>query len=71
MQRQMNTRVLAGILPEKESLAMLGATLVHLTANDKQTHSNVAIITAFCKYCGPDFMGTYGFAVRTAATAKV
>lgn len=50
---------------------MLGAALVHLTANDKQTHSNVAIITAFCKYCGPDFMGTYGFAVRTAAAAKV
>lgn len=46
--------VTIGVLPEKESLSLLGNQLTVLTTYDKE-HSNISIITSFCKHCGEDF----------------
>ena len=43
-----------GILPEKESLSLLGNQLTILTHHDKE-YANISIITSFCKHCGEDF----------------
>lgn len=43
-----------GVLPEKESLSLLGNQLTMLTTYDKE-HANLSIITSFCKHCGEDF----------------
>ena len=43
-----------GILPEKESLSLLGNQLTVLTLYDKE-HNNLSIINSFCKHCGEDF----------------
>lgn len=43
-----------GVLPEKEALSLLGNQLTILTTYDKD-HSNISIITSFCKHCGEDF----------------
>lgn len=43
-----------GILPEKESLSLLGNQLTILTLFDKD-HSNISIVSSFCKNCGEDF----------------
>jgi len=43
-----------GIMPQKESLSLLGNQLTILTLHDKE-HANISIITSFCKHCGEDF----------------
>lgn len=43
-----------GILPQKESLSLLGNQLTILTMHDKE-HANISIITSFCKHCGEEF----------------
>lgn len=43
-----------GVLPEKESLSLLGNQLTVLTTFDKE-HANISIISSFCKHCGEDF----------------
>lgn len=42
------------MLPEKESLSLLGNQLKILTSYDKD-FSNLSVITSFCKNCGEDF----------------
>lgn len=42
------------MLPEKESLSLLGNQLTILTTYDKD-YSNLSVITSFCKHCGEDF----------------
>ena len=46
--------VTVGILPQKESLSLLGNQLTILTVHDKE-HANISIISSFCKHCGEDF----------------
>ena len=46
--------ITVGVLPEKESLSLLGNQLTVLTIYDKD-HSNLSIINSFCKHCGEDF----------------
>lgn len=46
--------IIVGILPQKESLSLLGNQLTILTTFDKD-HANISIITSFCKHCGEDF----------------
>ncbi|RNA18662.1 regulator of nonsense transcripts 2 isoform X1 [Brachionus plicatilis] len=43
-----------GVLPEKESLSLLGNQLTILTTCDKE-HSHISIVSSFCKHCGEDF----------------
>jgi regulator of nonsense transcripts 2 len=47
--------VTIGVLPEKESLSLLGNQLTVLTVYDKDQHNNLSIINSFCKHCGEDF----------------
>ena len=42
------------MLPQKESLSLLGNQLTILTAYDKD-YSNLSVMTSFCKHCGEDF----------------
>ena len=44
-----------GVVPEKESLSLLGNQLTVLTVYDKEQHNNLSIINSFCKHCGEDF----------------
>jgi regulator of nonsense transcripts 2 len=46
--------VTINVLPEKDSLSLLGNQLTILTTYDKE-FANISIITSFCKNCGEDF----------------
>lgn len=47
----------SGIFTAKEGLPVLGNLLMILTANDKESHSNLNILLSFCRHCGDDYAG--------------
>ena len=56
-----------GIFHLKESLSLLGNVLTTLVAQDKETLSNISIITSFCKHCGDDYAGLIPYSIQKLA----
>jgi regulator of nonsense transcripts 2 len=55
-----------GVLPEKDSLSLLGNQLTIMTLYDKE-HGNITIISSFCKHCGEDFADLMPIKIVTLA----
>ena len=41
----------------QDGLPLLGQVLTFLVSSDKEAHTLVALILAFCKHCGDDYAG--------------
>ncbi|KAM3184599.1 hypothetical protein ACTXT7_008036 [Hymenolepis weldensis] len=49
--------IIVGVLPETESLRMFSQQLTQLTNGDKESFTNIGLITSFLRICGDDWAG--------------
>lgn len=49
--------IIVGVLPETESLRMFSQLLAQLTIADKESFTNIGLITSFLRICGDDWAG--------------
>ncbi|VUZ55202.1 unnamed protein product [Hymenolepis diminuta] len=49
--------IIVGVLPETESLRMFSQLLAQVTIADKESFTNIGLITSFLRICGDDWAG--------------
>ncbi len=49
--------ITVGVLPETDSVRLLAIQLTQLTSGDKDTYTNISLVTSFVKSCGDDWAG--------------
>ena len=61
--------VSVGVFTLKEGLPLLGQALTFLVNTDKESHTHVALVLAFCRHCGDDYAGLLPRRIREPADA--
>lgn len=60
--------IAVGVLAEKDGLHALATQLTLLTANDRDEHNNLSVVTCFCRHCGDDYAGLVPRKFRSSAS---